>query len=160
MGNDMDTTLLDQTAHVQKVIAALDGDAFYWRLNHRLGLQTVALATQLFGLGLEIASIDRDVRDIKQTIELDPDDLLTEKLLLIQQSISANYQACSPSHWPSLSWHQQFALKLIRWLLRTIHRRLVRLQTYVLEHDADIAGLSSGNTFTHPDQLFNHLNGL
>lgn len=145
---------------MQKVIAALDSEAYYWRLNHRLGLQVAALAAQLFGLRLEIASIDRDVRDIRQTSELDPDDVLVEKLLLIQQAISANYQACSPSRWPALRWHQRFALRLLRWLLRTIHRRLARLQVYIQEHDADVAGLSPNSAFTHPDQLFNHLKGL
>jgi hypothetical protein len=156
----METTLLAQTAHVQKVIAALDSEAYYWRLNHRLGLQVAALSAQLFGLGLEIASIDRDVRDITQAGELDPDDALVEKLLLIQQAISANHQACSPGHWPLLRWHQRVALKLLRWLLLTIHQRLARLQVYIQEHDADVAGLSSTSAFTHPDQLFNHLKGL
>jgi hypothetical protein len=156
----MNTTFFDQTEHLNTIITALDEDVSYWQLNKQLWLHFLSLVMQLTGMSMAIAAIHRDVRALPKTSEIDPDDVLSDRLFEMQQKNQAALAKLKSEKWPNLRWHHRMILSLSRALLARIHGQLGRLRVYIMEHDADISGLSSSGPFTQPAQLFKHLNGL
>jgi hypothetical protein len=156
----MNSLLLEQAGHLQKTIAALDSEAYYWRLNGHLGRHSVALSVKLWGLALEIGSIARDARAIAADSVLDEEDVLADQLLAMQQAMRVCYEGFAPAAWPQLRWYHHFALWPVRALQRRIHRKLGALRVYILEHDADVPDGRESATFTDSKQLFDHLQRL
>jgi len=156
----MNSLLLDHTAHLQKTIALLDAEAEYWRLNGKLWQRVTAYSVKLLGTALEVRLIRRDIHAMGRLGVIDENDLLADKLLIMQQLMRAHYNEFLPDNWQDFYWYQKWALWPVRRLLASIHQRLGLLRQYVLEHDADCGGVSAAGPFTESSQLLDHLNSL
>ncbi|HYE35666.1 hypothetical protein [Methylocaldum sp.] len=142
----MSTILWDHSHQLEHSLSAVEGD---WNLLAAKGsywLLRLSLSASLVGLLSSVKALRKEVAVLPEKDEIDPNDVLIEKLLELQLRVRSLYHQIPASHHFS------------RWIVNQIHKETGLIRVYIMEHDADLSPISG--SFTDAESLFSHLNSL
>ncbi|WP_022949508.1 hypothetical protein [Methylohalobius crimeensis] len=114
---------------------AIDPKEILYRLQKSriLSIMAVSLLFKVWGSELDAKAMLKDVKRVPESIEVDPDDFITDALLRLQQS---NREI---RHDIDQAGAKGLLARLVKNSLRRHHQKLGAIRAAILEHDADLS---------------------
>ena len=142
----MNTITLNYSRYIENSVTTVEKECALLTLSDTYWLLSASIGVGMTSTLLFLKTYRRLIANIGKHEEIDPDDILVDDLLALQQRIKLMHSKLPERH------------RLLRWLLRLMHYDIGFIRTSIMEHDADLSEITG--TFSNTTDLLKHLNKL